>query len=383
MAIYSQDGSASEANLLKEIAVAAKESLFADEPLRQFNDQPNSRKFILGLQAIFPIFEWGRDYNLSKFKGNLIAGLTIASLCIPQDIGYAKHANLDPNSSFVPPLVYAFMGSSRDIVIGPVAVVSLLLGSLLQDEIDSSANPVESRRFAFTATFFAGLTQLLLGFFSARVCLVTGWDSSFLKDFLSHVAIVGFLAGAAITIALRQLKGLLGIKKFTKDTDIVSVMDSVISSARHGWNWQTILIGICFLIFLLVTKHIGKRQKKLFWVSAIALLISVILSTISVYTTRANKCGVHIVKNIRKGINPPSAKEIFFSGEYVGKGFKIGVISAGTLEKNIKLVLSNPGPVVVDKLHDSKFPDLTGEERILPTVGDAVGICSSKLELDP
>ncbi|KAK8562722.1 hypothetical protein V6N12_010792 [Hibiscus sabdariffa] len=346
MAIYSQDGSASEANLLKEIAVAAKESLFADEPLRQFNDQPNSRKFILGLQAIFPIFEWGRDYNLSKFKGNLIAGLTIASLCIPQDIGYAKHANLDPNSSFVPPLVYAFMGSSRDIVIGPVAVVSLLLGSLLQDEIDSSANPVESRRFAFTATFFAGLTQLLLGFFSARVCLVTGWDSSFLKDFLSHVAIVGFLAGAAITIALRQLKGLLGIKKFTKDTDIVSVMDSVISSARHG----------------------GKRQKKLFWVSAIALLISVILSTISVYTTRANKCGVHIVKNIRKGINPPSAKEIFFSGEYVGKGFKIGVIS---------------GPVVVDKLHDSKFPDLTGEERILPTVGDAVGICSSKLELDP
>lgn len=53
-------------------------------------------------------------------------------------------------------------------------------------------------------------------------------------DFLSHAAIVGFMGGAAITIALQQLKGLLGIKKFTKKTDIVSVMTSVFDSAHHG-----------------------------------------------------------------------------------------------------------------------------------------------------
>ncbi|KAG8498143.1 hypothetical protein CXB51_007255 [Gossypium anomalum] len=308
-------------NLLKEIAAAVKETLFADDPLRHFKDQPSSKKFILGLQAIFPILEWGKHYNLSKFKGDLIAGLTIASLCIPQDIGYAKLANLEPQyglySSFVPPLVYAFMGSSRDIAIGPVAVVSLLLGSLLQDEIDSSANPVGYRHLAFTATFFAGLTQFILGFFRL----------GFLIDFLSHAAIVGFMGGAAVTIALQQLKGLLGIKKFTKDTDIVSVMSSVFSSARHGWNWHTILIGISFLIFLSVTKYIGKKQKKFFWVPAIAPLISVIISTVTVYATRADKHGVEIVKNIRKGINPPSVKEIFFSGQYAGKGFKIGVVS--------------------------------------------------------
>jgi len=57
------------------------------------------------------------------------------------------------------------MGSSRDIAIGPVAVVSLLLGTLLQDEIDSATNPIEYRRLAFTATFFAGITQATLGFF--------------------------------------------------------------------------------------------------------------------------------------------------------------------------------------------------------------------------
>jgi high affinity sulfate transporter 1 len=78
----------------------------------------------------------------------------------------------------------------------------------------------------------------------------------FIIEFLSHAAIVGFMAGAAITIALQQLKGFLGVRKFTTNTDIVSVMKSIFKSAHHGWNWQTILIGASFLGFLLVTKYI-------------------------------------------------------------------------------------------------------------------------------
>lgn len=71
-------------NLFKEFKSTVKETLFSDDPLRPFKDQPGSRKFILGMQTIFPILEWGRSYNLTKFRGDLIAGLTIASLCIPQ-----------------------------------------------------------------------------------------------------------------------------------------------------------------------------------------------------------------------------------------------------------------------------------------------------------
>lgn len=67
------------------------------------------------------------------------------------------------DSSFVPPLIYALMGSSRDIAIGPVAVVSLLLGAMLQTELDSATNAEEYRRLIFTATFFAGITQATLG----------------------------------------------------------------------------------------------------------------------------------------------------------------------------------------------------------------------------
>ncbi|PKI73873.1 hypothetical protein CRG98_005743 [Punica granatum] len=308
-------------HLFKEFASTVKETFFADDPLRPFRDQPGSRKFVLGVQAIFPIFEWGRSYSLSKFKGDLIAGLTIASLCIPQDIGYAKLANLDPQyglySSFVPPLIYAFMGSSRDIAIGPVAVVSLLLGRLIQNEIDPTTNPHDYRRLAFTATFFAGVTQATLGFFRL----------GFLIDFLSHAAVVGFMAGAAITIALQQLKGFLGITKFTKKSDIVSVMRSVFQSAHHGWNWQTIVIGASFLGFLLVAKYIGKKNKKFFWVPAIAPLTSVILSTFFVYITHAEKEGVQIVNHIKKGINPPSVNEIYFTGDYLLKGVKIGIVA--------------------------------------------------------
>ena len=119
----------------------------------------------------------------------------------------------------------------------------------------------------------------------------------FLIDFLSHAAVVGFMGGAAITIALQQLKGFLGIKKFTKKTDIISVLESVFKAVHHGWNWQTILIGASFLTFLLTSKIIGKKSKKLFWVPAIAPLISVIVSTFFVYITRADKQGVQIVRS--------------------------------------------------------------------------------------
>jgi high affinity sulfate transporter 1 len=76
-------------NLFKEFQYTVKETFFSDDPLRPFKDQTKSRKFVLGIEAIFPILSWGRTYNLKKFRGDLIAGLTIASLCIPQ-VNYAK-----------------------------------------------------------------------------------------------------------------------------------------------------------------------------------------------------------------------------------------------------------------------------------------------------
>eukprot|EP00256_Glycine_max_P037685 XP_006585419.1 high affinity sulfate transporter 2 isoform X2 [Glycine max] len=160
-----------------------------------------------------------------------------------KDIAYAKLANLDPQyalyTSFVCPLVYAIMGSSRDISIVPVVVVSLLLGTLLTDEISDFKSHEYLR--------LAGATQMALDVLRL----------GFLIDFLSHASIVGFMDRAAITIALQQLKGFLGIKTFTKKTDIVSVMRSVFNAAHHGWNCKTIVIAVAFLAFLLITKYIN------------------------------------------------------------------------------------------------------------------------------
>lgn len=81
-------------NAWEEFKSVVNETLFPDQPLRRFKDKPKHKKFALFVQSIFPIFQWGREYSLVKFKGDLIAGFTIASLCIPQDIGYAKLAYL-------------------------------------------------------------------------------------------------------------------------------------------------------------------------------------------------------------------------------------------------------------------------------------------------
>ncbi|WCJ44525.1 Sulfate transporter 1.1 [Euphorbia peplus] len=285
--------------------------------------QTKPRNFAVSfLHGLFPIFSWARNYRLSMFKNDFLAGLTLASLSIPQSIGYANLAKLDPQyglyTSVVPPLVYSVMGSSRDIAIGPVAVVSLLLSSMVQNLQDPVTDPVSYRNLVFTVTFFAGIFQALFGIFRL----------GFLIDFLSHAALVGFMGGAAIVIGLQQLKGLLGINHFTTKTDIISVLHSVFTSIDHPWNPLNFVLGCSFLIFLLFARFIGRRKKKLFWFPAIAPLVSVILSTLIVFLTNADKHGVKIVKHIKGGLNPISIHDLQFNGPHLGEVAKIGLITA-------------------------------------------------------
>ncbi|CAK9160668.1 unnamed protein product [Ilex paraguariensis] len=145
-----------------------KETFFPDDPFRQFKNQPMSRKVVLGLQYFMPVLEWAPRYTFDLFKADVVAGITIASLAVPQGISYAGLANLPPvlglYSSFVPPLVYAMLGSSRDLAVGTVAVASLLIASMLGKEVNPNENPKLYVQLALTATFFAGVFQAGLGF---------------------------------------------------------------------------------------------------------------------------------------------------------------------------------------------------------------------------
>ncbi|CAN1224663.1 Sulfate transporter 2.1 [Linum grandiflorum] len=288
----------------------------------KYHSQPSSQTLLFVLQSIFPILSWARFYKLSMFRKDVMAGLTLASLCIPQSIGYATLANLEPQyglyTSVVPPLIYAVMGTSREIAIGPVAVVSLLLSSMIQKLEDPVSNPVGFRNIALTATLFAGVFQSAFGLLRL----------GFLVDFLSHAAIVGFMAGAAIVIGLQQLKGLLGISHFTNKTDIVSVVRAIWTSVHHSWNPYNFILGSAFLCFILITRFVGRKYKKLFWLAAVSPLISVALATVIVFLTKADEHGVKIIKHIKGGLNPSSVHQLQFNDPHIGEIAKIGLVVA-------------------------------------------------------
>ncbi|GAA0183097.1 transporter [Lithospermum erythrorhizon] len=151
------------------------EIFFPDDPLFRFKNQTLLRKLILGLQYIFPIIEWIPNYSLKLFKSDLVAGVTIASLAIPQGISYAKLANLPPilglYSSFVPPLIYSVFGSSRHLAVGPVSIASLVMGTMLREMVSPIDQTQLYLKLALTSTFFAGLFQASLGIFRYTITL--------------------------------------------------------------------------------------------------------------------------------------------------------------------------------------------------------------------
>ncbi|KAI4325926.1 hypothetical protein MLD38_031287 [Melastoma candidum] len=275
------------------------------------------------IKGMFPALEWCKRYNFHSFKNDLMAGLTLASLCIPQSIGYATLARLQPEyglyTSVVPPLIYAMMGTSKELAIGPVAVVSMLISSMVPKLVDPTSDPVTYRNLTLTVTFFTGMFQAALGFLRF----------GFLVDLMSHAAVVGFTAGAAVVIGLQQLKGLLGIAHFTNKTDVVSVVASLWSSLHHNsWNLYSFIIGTSFLIFILIARFLGTRSKRLYWLPAIAPLISVIAATLIVFLTRADEHGVKIIKHVNSGLNPISVRQLRFGGPFLGDLAKIGLVVA-------------------------------------------------------
>ncbi|KAF5453164.1 hypothetical protein F2P56_028089 [Juglans regia] len=309
-----------EQSTFQKLKHRVSEIFFPDDPLYRFKNQTWFMKLILALQFLFPVFQWGSEYNVSLLRSDVISGLTIASLAIPQGISYAKLANLPPivglYSSFVPPLIYAILGSSRHLGVGPVSIASLVMGSMLSEVVSPGEEPILYLQLAFTATFFAGLFQTSLGLLRL----------GFIIDFLSKATLVGFMAGAAVIVSLQQLKGLLGIVHFTSKMQIIPVISSVLNQ-KDEWSWQTIVMGFGFLLFLLTTRHISIRKPKLFWVSAAAPLTSVILSTLLVFLLKSKAHGIPVIGHLPKGVNPPSLNMLYFSGPHLAVAIKTGIVT--------------------------------------------------------
>ncbi|KAG6504660.1 hypothetical protein ZIOFF_036996 [Zingiber officinale] len=160
------------------------------------------------LTYLVTILEWGPKYNLSKFQCDLLVGFTVTILVVPQGISYTYlHPVIGLYSSFIPPLIYAICGSSTNMAVGDTAAVWLFLASAIG-----------------VVHAFALHRRLLHWTLSrdARHLQADWWSSSH-----SHSMITGFMGGTAVIFIMQQLKGMLGLKHFTTNTDLVSIMCSI------------------------------------------------------------------------------------------------------------------------------------------------------------
>ncbi|KAK3157605.1 hypothetical protein QOZ80_2AG0124940 [Eleusine coracana subsp. coracana] len=308
---------------LHTLGAGLKETLFPDDPVRAVAREaaasgggPGART-LAALRYAFPCLGWLPSYSLAALRSDLVAGVTVASLAVPQGISYARLAGVDPviglYSSVVPALVYPVLGTSRDLAVGTMAVGSMLFASTLGP---AARDPATYAALAFTATFFAGAFQAALGVLRL----------GFVIDFLSHSAIVGFMGGASVVVIAQQLKGFLGVRHASDATGITAILRALTLHA-HQWRWQPAVLGCCLLLFLQITRYVSKRRPKFFWVSAAAPLVSVIFGTVLVYLIHGENHGIQTIGYVKKGINPSSAGSLLLSSAHTMLAARTGILT--------------------------------------------------------
>jgi sulfate permease, SulP family len=152
---------------------------------------------------LFPPALWFKDYNKKTLKGDFIAGITLAAYGIPVSLAYATLAGLPPEYGIygylIGGLFYAVLGTSKQLAVGPTSAISLLIGTTIADMANGDV-----QRWADIAS----LTALV---FAALAILAYLLRLSGIINFISETVLVGFKAGAALTIGLTQLPKLFGV----------------------------------------------------------------------------------------------------------------------------------------------------------------------------
>ena len=203
----------------------------------------------LSLHRVLPITNWLGNYQRPDLRSDLAAGLTIAAMLIPQGMAYALLAGLPPEiglyASTLPVLAYAIFGTSRQLAVGPVAIVSLLTASALSPLYEQGTAGYVSA--AALLAIMVGLVHLVLGV--GRL--------GFIVNFLSHSVLVGFTAAAAIIIGFSQVKHILGVSIDRKDHFYETVID--VAKALGDTHGVTLALGAGSIAALLGIKRIAPR----------------------------------------------------------------------------------------------------------------------------
>ena len=244
----------------------------------------NSRS---GFRRIFPFVNWFKDYSSGFFRKDLLAGLTVAIVLIPQSMAYAMLAGLPPvyglYAATVAPVLGALWGSLRQLASGPIAIMSLLV-------LTSLANMAEPGSQAFIELSF------LLAFMVGGIYLVVGiFRMGIVMSFISHSAVKGFTSAAALIIVSTQLPHLLGVD--TGHHEYVILKFTAIAKSIAGLHWPTLGIGLLALAII----HVVKKLKPSFPGAMFALAVTSAL----VVWLDLDKAGVAVIGNVRGGLPRP------------------------------------------------------------------------------
>ena len=236
------------------------------------------------MRKFIPVLQWLPKYKASYLSGDIIAGITVSVVLIPQAMAYAMIAGLPPvyglYAAVFPILVYAMLGTSRALGVGPAAIDSLLvavgLGGL------AIAGQEEYFLTAIFLAFMVGAFQLLLGLFRM----------GFLVNFLSRPVLSGFTTAAALIIIFSQLKNLFGteISQSTRFHEMVYYSLQQLSSI----HLPDFLIGVGGIALMLVMRR--------FWRRFPGILLVVVLAITAVYFMDLEAAGIGIVGTVPSGL---------------------------------------------------------------------------------
>ncbi len=236
------------------------------------------------LQRIVPMLNWASGYSRDQLRGDVVAGLTTAVMLIPQAMAYAMLAGLPPivglYASTIPIVLYSIFGSSRELAVGPVAMVSLLVASALTPLAESGS--AEYVAYAVVLSLLVGLLQLGMGIVRA----------GFLVNFLSHPVISGFTSAAALIIGFSQLGHLLGLSIPRSHHVHTIVLEAVRKLGEI--SPITAAIGVGSMVALVALKRYAPRWPR-------ALLV-VGTATVLVWGLGLNSQGVAIVGTVPAGL---------------------------------------------------------------------------------
>ncbi|KAI2777243.1 sulfate permease [Daldinia loculata] len=251
---------------------------------------PSGRDMLNYFKSLFPFLSWIGFYNLQWFVGDLVAGITIGAVVVPQGMAYAKLANLPVQfglySSFMGVLIYWFFATSKDITIGPVAVVSTVTGSVVAKATKELPQyEDEPWVIASALALISGAIVLFIGLIRC------GW----IVELIPLVSLAAFMTGSAINIAAGQVPTLMGITGFsTRDSTYLVIINTLKNLGKTDLNAAIGLTALAVLYGIRIScawaaKKFPNHHKLFFFLSTLRAVFVILLYTMISWLVNMNR----------------------------------------------------------------------------------------------